>query len=136
MSFWNKLKMGMMRFMVGRYGPDALSRAMTWAGLAFLIVSLFGGSVFYFIALLLYAGSLFRMFSRNATARSKENSIYLNYKHRMTTSWNQALTRWKNRKTYKYFRCPQCHARLRLPRNVGEVTVNCGQCKNSFRKKA
>ena len=45
-------------------------------------------------------------------------------------------TRLKNRKKYRYFRCPNCHARLRLPRGVGEVTVNCGQCKHSFRKKA
>ena len=136
MSFWNKFKMNFARFMVGRYGPDELSRALTWAGLAFLVISIFGGGVFYFIALVMYGLSLFRMFSKNATVRFKENAAYLNLKRKVVTEVKQAQTRWNNRKTYKYFRCPNCKARLRLPRNVGEVTVNCGQCKNSFRKKA
>ena len=33
-----------------------------------------------------------------------------------------ARVRFQNRKQYRYFTCPKCHAWLRLPRNVGEVT--------------
>ena len=42
----------------------------------------------------------------------------------------------KNMRKYKYFKCPECHARLRLPRKVGEVTVTCGKCHHAFKQKA
>ena len=48
----------------------------------------------------------------------------------------QAHTRFKNRKVYLYYRCPQCRAWLRLPRNIGEKTVTCGKCGATFKKKA
>ena len=35
-----------------------------------------------------------------------------------------------------YYRCPQCRAWLRLPRNIGEKTVTCGKCGATFKKKA
>ena len=108
MSFWNKFKMSFARFMTGRYGPDELSQVLTWVGLAFLVISIFGGNVFYFIALVMYGLSLFRMFSKNATVRFKENAAYLNLKRKVMTEVSQAQMRWKNRKTYKYFRCPNC----------------------------
>ena len=48
----------------------------------------------------------------------------------------QFINRLRNIRKYKYFKCPQCHARLRLPRKVGEVTVTCGKCRHAFKKKA
>lgn len=92
--------------------------------------------LFSLLAMALYIWAIFRMYSRNGEKRAQENARYLAATRKLRTSVNQALTRLKNRKKYRYFRCPNCHARLRLPRGVGEVTVNCGQCKHSFRKKA
>ena len=51
-------------------------------------------------------------------------------------SVRQFIVRLKNIRKYKYFKCPQCHARLRLPRKVGEVTVTCGKCRHAFKQKA
>ena len=42
----------------------------------------------------------------------------------------------KNIKQYKYFTCPKCKSRLKLPRGVGEVTVTCGKCGEKIKKKA
>lgn len=137
MSFWQKFKEGFRRFMAGRYGADSLSQAIIIAGLVlFLLAAFTRFGLFSILAMALYIWAIFRMYSRNGEKRSQENARYMAATRKLRTSVNQARTRLKNRKKYRYFRCPNCHARLRLPRGVGEVTVNCGQCKHSFRKKA
>ena len=126
-----------MCFMAGRYGADALSQGIIIAGLVLFLLAVFTRvGLFSLLAMALYIWAIFRMYSRNGEKRAQENARYLAATRKLRTSVNQALTRLKNRKKYRYFRCPNCHARLRLPRGVGEVTVNCGQCKHSFRKKA
>ena len=137
MSFWQKFKEGFRRFMAGGYGADALSQGFIIAGLVLFLLAVFTRiGLFSLLAMALYIWAIFRMYSRNGEKRAQENARYLAATRKLRTSVNQALTRLKNRKKYRYFRCPNCHARLRLPRGVGEVTVNCGQCKHSFRKKA
>ena len=79
---------------------------------------------------------IFRMFSRNEDKRAAENRRYLAWKQRVTTKARQARNRFKNRKQYKYFKCPNCHAWLRLPRKAGVVTVSCNRCHSSFTQKA
>ena len=137
MSFWQKFKEGFRRFMAGRYGADSLSQAIIIAGLVLFLLAAFTRiGLFSILAMALYIWAIFRMYSRNGEKRSQENARYMAATRKLRTSVNQARTRLKNRIKYRYFRCPNCHARLRLPRGVGEVTVNCGQCKHSFRKKA
>ena len=137
MSFWQKFKEGFRRFMAGRYGADSLSQAIIIAGLVLFLLAAFTRiGLFSILAMALYIWAIFRMYSRTGEKRSQENARYMAATRKLRTSVNQARTRLKNRKKYRYFRCPNCHARLRLPRGVGEVTVNCGQCKHSFRKKA
>ena len=137
MSFWQKFKEGFRRFMAGRYGADSLSQAIIIAGLVLFLLAAFTRiGLFSILAMALYIWAIFRMYSRNGEKRLQENARYMAATRKLRTSVNQARTRLKNRKKYRYFRCPNCHARLRLPRGVGEVTVNCGQCKHSFRKKA
>ena len=137
MSFWQKFKESFRRFMAGRYGADALSQGIIIAGLVLFLLAVFTRiGLFSLLAMALYIWAIFRMYSRNGEKRSQENARYMAATRKLRTSVNQARTRLKNRKKYRYFRCPNCHARLRLPRGVGEVTVNCGQCKHSFRKKA
>ena len=137
MSFWQKFKEGFRRFMAGRYGADSFSQTIIIAGLVLFLLAAFTRiGLFSILAMALYIWAIFRMYSRNGEKRSQENARYMAATRKLRTSVNQARTRLKNRKKYRYFRCPNCHARLRLPRGVGEVTVNCGQCKHSFRKKA
>ena len=55
---------------------------------------------------------------------------------KMKTEISQMLVRLKYCRKYKYYRCPHCHARLRVPRGIGERTVTCSLCRHSFRQKA
>ena len=123
--------------MMGRHGADELSLALLIAGLLFSMLSaILGLPGLSLLSTVAYAYSIFRIFSRNNAKRVAENRRYLAVWNKATKAVRQFFNRLKYSRQYKYFKCPQCHARLRLPRNVGEVTVTCGKCKNAFKQKA
>ena len=137
MNLWDRIKFSLSRFMYGRYGADEFSRAIVMASLILLIIGNITASLLLiYISFAGYVYMIFRTFSRNIDKRSQENQTFLNKTAKWRTEYAQFKVRWRNRKQYKYFKCPQCHSRLRLPRKVGEVTVTCGKCKHSFKKKA
>ena len=137
MSFWEKIKQSLRNLMAGRHGIDPLSMALVWVGLGLYVISAaFNLSLLGLVAMVVYGYTIFRMFSRNEQKRADENRRYLAWKNRIQTESRQARTRFKNRKQFKYFRCPNCRAWLRLPRKAGVVTVTCGRCHNSFTQKA
>lgn len=123
--------------MQGRYGGDKLSLTLLIAGIVFSMLTSFTQiGIFYYVGLAVYLIALFRMFSRNTAKRAAENQKFLAFFGKLNREIRQFFVRLKNSRKYKYFRCPQCRARLRLPRKVGEVTVTCSKCKNQFRQKA
>lgn len=137
MSFLNKIKDAIRRFMTGRNGADELSFTLLITALVFSILSsMFGSSILSLLSMAAYIYCIFRMFSRNVSKRYSENQRYVEAKRKTMTSVSQAWVRAKNFRRYKYFKCPECHALLRLPRKVGEVTVTCGKCRHAFKKSA
>lgn len=137
MEFLKKLMRKFQTFMIGRNGVDQLTRDMSIAALFLMLVVIFTGSaLFDLIALFLYGVCMFRMFSRNIAVRYEENRKYVEWKQRFLTSMSQKWIRLKNIKKYRYFKCPECGALLKLPRKVGEVTVTCGKCRHAFKQKA
>lgn len=134
---WQKIKDSFRSFMAGRYGGDQLSRVQVWTGFIIYMIAIFtGAGILGYLGLAVYVWAFFRIFSRNVEKRAAENRMYLEKTANVRRSVSQAMNRFKNRKQYKYFRCPQCKSYLKLPRNVGEVTVTCGKCRHQFRKKA
>ena len=134
MSFLDKLKMGLNNIMRGRHGADEFSMALLIAGLALSILGSFTRfPLLSILSLALYIYAVFRMFSRNHEKRYAENQKYIAFTH---GSLRQFFVRLKNFRKFKYFKCPECHARLRLPRKVGEVTITCGKCHHTFKQKA
>ncbi|MGN1005448.1 MAG: hypothetical protein ACI4O8_02920 [Aristaeellaceae bacterium] len=123
--------------MTGRHGSDQLSFALLIGGIVLsLLSSITRILIFYYLGLAAYIWAIFRMFSRNTAKRTAENAKYLDLTRNFKTNVSQFFVRLKNMKKYKYFRCPECKARLRLPRKVGEVTVTCGKCHHQFKQKA
>ena len=53
--------------------------------------------------------------SRNTRKRYSENLKYLSYQNRVTTWFGKQQVRFKQRKDYHYYRCPQCGQQLRVP---------------------
>ena len=123
--------------MAGRHGADELSLALLITGLVISILgSLFRLGIASLISTALYVYAMFRMLSKDHNKRCAENQKYLAFFHGFGGRARQSFTRLKNMRKYKYFKCPECHALLRLPRKVGEVTVTCGKCHHAFKQKA
>jgi hypothetical protein len=137
MRFLNDLSARLNRWMSGRNGTDQLGIFTLIFG---LILSMLGSilnlGIISFLGLVLYVITLFRMFSRNLQGRRKENDLYLKYTGNLTTKSRQFFRRMKNRKEYRYFRCPQCRQLIRMKRGTGEKQVTCAKCGHQFQQKA
>ncbi len=74
--------------------------------------------------------------SRNTRKRYSENLKYLSYQNRVTTWFGKQQVRFKQRKDYHYYRCPQCGQQLRVPRGRGKISITCPKCGHQFIKKS
>lgn len=130
-------KNALYRFFSGRRGMDQLSMALLILSIVLsLLSSILRLGILSTVSMVAWVYSLFRMFSKNIPAREKENRWFLSKYTPVASNARQAKIRFKNRKIYLYYRCPNCRAWLKLPRNIGEKTVTCGKCQATFRKKA
>lgn len=137
MSIFQKIRAGLLKFMAGRRGADELSMALMILGIVLSMLSvIFRLPVLHWLSLAVYAFALFRMLSRNLEKRYAENESFLKLWRGNASALKQSVNRMKNMKKYKYFKCPECKSRIRLPRGVGEVTVTCGKCHHAFKQKA
>lgn len=126
----------LLRFMAGRNGADHLCIFLTTSALVITLIGMITGwgfLSFFSTALLWY--SIFRMFSRNLAVRRKENAWFTTKYYGYKTKVRQMIVRFKNRKEFAYFSCPQCRTKLRLPRGAGNVRVTCKKCGHAFDKK-
>ena len=137
MSFFQRLKMSLARFMQGRHGADNLGMFTLITG---LVLSLLGSftriSLLSFVGLALYIITLFRMFSRNHEKRMAENRKYIELTSGWQTKIKQFTKRMKNRREYKYFKCPNCKVLLRMKRGSGEKDITCVRCGTQFKQKS
>ncbi len=60
---------------------------------------------------------------------------YLQLRDEFRSYFRGAKDRFRQRKDYKFFRCPSCHTMLRVPKGKGKVRVVCRKCGTSFIKK-
>ena len=137
MGFFDKMRAAMTRFMSGRYGVDQLGHEMIMAALVMTVIGMLSGVGLLTLmadALLLLA--LFRVFSKNRYKRAQENQDYLEKTQKPRRAMAEWLNRVKNSKKYRYFTCPKCKKRLRVPRGVGSITITCKGCGHKFDKKA
>ncbi|MBQ6403257.1 MAG: hypothetical protein IJI27_05075 [Oscillospiraceae bacterium] len=128
------------RLMAGRNGPDHLNRFLSVVFLILSVCSMFVrnpriASAFYTLSMALFLYVMFRMFSRNIYRRQQENGAYLRERYKITSWWNGLRDRWTQRKDYKFFKCPSCHTRLRVPKGKGKLNIVCRKCGTSFQRR-
>ena len=123
-----RMRAGVQRFMVGRYGTDKLNIAILTVGVVVCFLGMF--PLFAFIRLVFSTASwvlmfwaIFRMLSRNTYKRYRENRKYL-----------QLMEQLKDRQ-HRYFTCPRCRQPVRVPRGKGKIAITCPKCKEKFIKK-
>ena len=141
------MKERLRRFMEGRYGADALNRFLTICGWVLLLsgfvlsaidtrVTLIVGSVLVTLSWAFLVLSILRTLSKKTSQRAAENYKYFVYKNKVLGWFRRLKSRWQDRKTHRYFRCPQCKATVRVPRGKGKIRITCPKCKHQFVKKS
>ena len=124
-----KLRYRLYSFMQGRRGADQFSRFLMNLALLLIIITFFTRKYvavtlvmnLLIWALLIYTN--FRVFSRNLYKRELENNWFISKVYNL-----------KERKQFKYFKCPKCGQKMRAPRGRGKIKVTCHQCNTSFKK--
>ena len=123
-----KLRSGIQRFMMGRYGTDKLNTWIPGAGVVACIVSVLipvplVKLILTTVSYILLIWSIFRCFSRNTYKRYRENRRFL-----------MLLDRFKDRE-HRYFDCPKCRQNVRVPRGKGKISITCPKCGEKFIRK-
>lgn len=124
------------RVMMGRYGVDQL----TWVLLGFAVVlticsGIFHSSVFSILSWVVLIYGYFRIFSRNIYARQKENQGMLRAWYKLKNGPATSKKHAADRKVYRFYSCPNCKQKLRVPRGKGKISITCPKCNTSFIKK-
>lgn len=124
------------RTMMGRYGADQLSIAML---ILYFVVSLVGQFThLYVIVLISYIPMVlcfFRILSRNTSKRYQENYAFLKLWNPVVSWFKKTVSRMKDSKYYRYYKCPNCSNTLRVPKGKGKICITCPVCKKEFIKK-
>lgn len=125
------------RVMIGRYGVDQL----TWVLLGLAVILSVCGNIFGIglLRILCWAALVYgyyRMFSRNIYARQRENQAVLNAWNRLKNHFAQRRQHAADRKLYRYFTCPTCKQKLRVPKGKGKINITCPKCNTSFIRKS
>ena len=140
-------------------GLDELNRTMMISALVLTILGMFfaqlGGwlrFVFTGLGAVLLVLMVIRMTSKNTAKRYQENMKFLTIVTGVKDWFRRAFRlksagartagqrakrahkppTWSEMKQYKYFICPQCAQRLRVPRGKGRIRVTCTNCGNVF----
>ena len=125
----NDFKSKINRFMLGRRGIDEFEKFIGIAVLVFLALYIWLHSALcYYIVIIGVVYGLFRLFSTNIPKRHRENMAFVGFFQRRKLNFQQ-------RKTHKFFGCPQCKATLRVPKGKGKITITCNCCGRQFTKR-
>lgn len=131
--------------MIGRNGPDDLSRFAIGLAFVFILIGVFvqdatASTILTVLAFASIVYCYFRVFSRKTQNRYKENRSYVSVRTKVTAPFRKAYTRFKEwrtyHKTHRIYTCKQCGQSLRVPKGKGTVKVTCPKCKTSFTAKS
>ena len=120
-------------FLAGRNGIDHLGVTLVILALGLQAVAVITGTEWFgLLGTILLVGACFRMLSRDMVKRRQEND-------RFTHAWSHAkagLADWRSRrwesKQYRFFTCPSCKNKLRVPRGKGKLQITCPRCGQRF----
>ena len=127
------------RFMQGRYFMDTLNRFLLVLVLILSVISMFIPNImvrmiFVAVELALLGLFLFRCLSRNIPGRMRENRIFEKAFNPVKNFFVLSFRKIRERKDYRYIKCPACKAQLRVKNIKGTHRVRCPKCSNEFRK--
>ncbi|WP_243578005.1 hypothetical protein [Clostridium minihomine] len=125
------------RAMYGRYGGDQL---MIGSLVVYMLLAAIARMTQFFplmiLAYAVFVWSMFRIFSRDISRRYQENQLFLKYWNRVPAWFRTKKKSLQDHKIYRYYKCPNCTTRLRVPKGRGKIEITCPICKVPFIRKS
>ena len=136
-GFLERLQWKLAAWMQGRNGVDGLSNFLMGVGIILILASIIPGlDLLSWFALVFLLVAVLRSFSKNVSARSKENEAFERVAEKPKRWFALRRKMWTNRKTTRYFTCKGCGTVLSVPRGKGTLRVVCPKCKTETMKKS
>ena len=124
------------RFMMGRYGVDQLSRFLLIISIVFMVVGVFLHPVLYYVGIAIGIFMYYRIFSKKYAKRSAENQWYLRKTYVLRNWFDKKKRMWKLKKTHRIFKCPTCRQKIKVPKGKGKIEIRCAKCDSKFIKRS
>ena len=120
-------------FMAGRNGVDALSIAIAVVSVLLnMLAHVLDVSLLGVVASAVMLIALFRILSRNLQKRREENGRFLTVLEGLRSGFAGRRAGRAQERAYRFFICPGCHNRLRVPCGKGKIQITCPKCGQRF----
>ncbi len=130
-----RMRQSFMRFMIGRYGMDQLSKFLFGFGMVMLLLSMiFRNNWLYILAVVTVVYGYYRVFSKNHRKRYAENNWFYKHTYKITNFFKKQKNYAMQRKTHHIYTCAKCRQKIRIPKGKGRIMVRCPKCNYEFIK--
>ena len=125
------------RFMQGRYGTDDFYKFLFWVALIGIVINwLFKSQLLSFAVTLILVYAMYRVLSKNHSARYAENQRYLQATAKIRYWFDQQKKLMEERKYHHIYTCPKCRQKIRIPKGKGKIMIRCPKCHHEFQKRS
>lgn len=125
------------RFMQGRYGTDDFYKFLFWVALIGIVINwFFKSQLLSFAVTLILVYAMYRVLSKNHSARYAENQRYLQVTAKIRYWFEQQKKLMEERKYHHIYTCPKCRQKIRIPKGKGKIMIRCPKCHHEFQKRS
>ena len=125
------------RFMQGRYGTDDFYKFLFWVALIGIVINwFFKSQLLSFAVTLILVYAMYRVLSKNLSARYAENQRYLQATAKIRYWFDQQKKLMEERKYHHIYTCPKCRQKIRIPKGKGKIMIRCPKCHHEFQKRS
>ena len=125
------------RFMQGRYGTDDFYKFLFWVALIGIVINwFFKSQLLSFAVTLILVYAMYRVLSKNHSARYAENQRYLQATAKIRYWFDQKKKLMEERKYHHIYTCPKCRQKIRIPKGKGKIMIRCPKCHHEFQKRS
>ena len=125
------------RFMQGRYGTDDFYKFLFWVALIGIVINwFFKSQLLSFAVTLILVYAMYRVLSKNHSARYAENQRYLQATAKIRYWFEQQKKLMEERKYHHIYTCPKCRQKIRIPKGKGQIMIRCPKCHHEFQKRS
>ena len=125
------------RFMQGRYGTDDFYKFLFWVALIGIVINwFFKSQLLSFAVTLILVYAMYRVLSKNHSARYAENQRYLQATAKIRYWFDQQKKLMEERKYHHIYTCPKGRQKIRIPKGKGKIMIRCPKCHHEFQKRS